>query len=241
MKLTMTADATTGEVSVWPDRSTTNEGTLRKALLLCGVASFVYYVAMTAYVTTQAVGYSSMSQAVSELSAIGAPTRSLWVALGVPYTLLVIAFGWGVWMSAGSSRGLRLVGALYVAEALIGAFWPPMHLRGVQTTLTDTLHIVWTVGWLVVMLTAMGIAAAVLGRRFRVYTFVTLAIFVIFGTLTSMEGAHLAANLPTPHLGLWERVNMGAGMLWIAVLAVALLRRPTPMMRKLQRHEELAR
>jgi hypothetical protein len=215
--------------------------TLRKALLLCGVASSIYYVAMTAYVTTQAVGYSSMSQAVSELSAIGAPTRPLWVSLGIPYTLLVIAFGWGVWIFAGTSHALRAVGALFVVEALIGAFWPPMHLRGAETTLTDTLHIVWTAGWLAAMLAAMGIAATVLGKRFRVYTFVTLAVFVVFGALTSMDGVRLAANLPTPYLGLWERVNMGAGMLWVAVLAVVLLRRPTPVKAEPQRHEELAR
>jgi hypothetical protein len=200
-------------------------GGLRHALLTCGVASSLYYVLMTAYVTSQAEGYSSLSQAVSELSAIGAPTRPLWVALGIPYTLLLIAFGWGVWLSAGASRALRAVGLLYVAEALIGAFWPPMHLRGAETTLTDTLHIVWTAGWLAVMLTTMGLAAAVLGRRFRMYTLATLATFVVFGLLTTIEAPRLAAGLPTPYLGLWERINMGAGMLWIAVLALTLLRR----------------
>jgi hypothetical protein len=30
-----------------------------------------------------------------ELFAIGAPTRSLWVLLGIAYTLLATAFGWG--------------------------------------------------------------------------------------------------------------------------------------------------
>jgi hypothetical protein len=201
---------------------------VRRGLLLCGVASSLYYALMTAYVTSQAEGYSSLSQVVSELSAIDAPTRGLWVTLGVPYMLLLMAFGWGVWLSAGPSRALRAVGALYVAEALIGAFWPPMHLRGAETTLTDTLHIVWTAGWLAVMLTAMGLSAAVLGRRFRIYTFATLATFVAFGVLTSIEAPNLPAGLPTPYLGLWERINMGAGMLWIAVLALALVRREGP-------------
>jgi len=198
---------------------------LRKALLICGVASGSYYLAMTAYVTSQAVGYSSMSQAVSELSAIDAPTRPLWVVLVVPYAISLIAFGWGVWLSANGSRALRAVGGLFVAEAVIGAFWPPMHLRGAETSLTDTLHLVWTAGWLAVMLTVMGLSAAVLGRRFRMYTLLTLATFVTFGVLTSMEATRFAAALPTPYLGLWERVNMSAGMLWTAVLAVTLLRR----------------
>lgn len=202
-----------------------------RALLVCGVAASVYYAAMTAYVSLQADGYSSMSQAVSELSAIDAPTRSLWVALGVPHAILVMAFGIGVWLSARESRALHAVGALFVAQAVLGAFWPPMHMRGVEPTLTDTLHIAWTAGWLVSTLTAMGLAAAALGWRFRFYTFATLAVFVVFGILTSMEAPRLAADLPTPHLGLWERVNMGAGMLWSAVLAMTLLRREVALRR----------
>lgn len=217
--------------ALWPNLTAPRADTLRKVLLFCGVVSSLYYAGMTAYVTTQAEGYSSLSQAVSELSAVDAPTRPLWVAIGVPYTLLVIACGWGVWLSAGPSRALRAVGLLYVVEALIGAFWPPMHLRGAEPTLTDTLHLVWTAGWLVVMLTAMGLAASALGRRFRIYTFATLAIFVAFGILTSMDAPALAAGLPTPYLGLWERINMSAGMLWIAVLAAALMRRSVPTSR----------
>src|SRR5687767_14645894 len=135
----------------WRGVEADREEALEKVLLICGVASLLYYVAMTAYVTAHAQGYSSMSQAVSELSAIDAPTRSLWVALGIPYTLLLIAFGWGVWLSAGASRGLRVVGGLYVANAVIGAFWPPMHMRGAEPSLTDTMHVVWAAGWLVVM------------------------------------------------------------------------------------------
>jgi hypothetical protein len=38
-------------------------------------------------------GYDAFSQQVSELSAIGAPTRGWWVPVGVAYEILVIAFG----------------------------------------------------------------------------------------------------------------------------------------------------
>jgi hypothetical protein len=75
-------------------------------------------------------GHSSASQTVSELSAIGAPTRPLWVLLGIAYTLLVTAFGWGVWQSARRNRPLRVVGGLMVAYGVIGLASPlaPMHL-----------------------------------------------------------------------------------------------------------------
>lgn len=58
------------------------------------------YVAINVFVAMQWDGYSSASQTVSELSAIGAPTRQLWVLLGIVYTLLVTAFRWGFWGSA---------------------------------------------------------------------------------------------------------------------------------------------
>lgn len=206
-----------------------------KTLLLCGIVSSLYYLAVNLYVPTQWPGYSVASQVVSELSAIDAPTRTLWVRLMIPYTALLIAFGWGVRASEGHSRPLRAVGWLYMANGAVGAFWPPMHMRGTEPTLTDTLHIAWSMAWLVVMLTCMLLAALALGRRFRIYTVATLAVFVVFGTLTTVDGMDLAAGRPTPWIGLWERANMAAGMLWTAMLAVALLRRPETLTGSLRR------
>ena len=48
-----------------------------RTLLVCGILSSLLYVAMTIFVAMQWEGYSSISQTISELSAIGAPTRSL--------------------------------------------------------------------------------------------------------------------------------------------------------------------
>ena len=215
----------TQQVLRQPGAPATPRETLRTALLICGVLSSVYYLAMNVYVPLQWEGYSFASRVISELSAVDAPTRPLWIWLSIPYTILVIAFGLGVWMSAGAkNRRLRAVGGLLVANAVVGAFWPPMHLRGAEPTLTDALHIAWSAAWLVVMLLAMGLAAAALGRRFRLYTLATLAAFLVFGTLTAIDGPKVAADLPTPWIGLWERINIGVGMLWLAVLAIALMR-----------------
>ena len=197
---------------------------VRPVLLACGILSSLLYVAMNVFIPMLWEGYSLASQAVSELSAIGAPTRALWVPLGIVYSLLVAAFGWGVWTSARSNRSLRVVSALLMAQGVFGLFWPPMHLRGVPFTVTDALHIAWSAATLLLMLLVMGFAAPALGKRFRLYTLVTVAIFVVFGTLTGMAGPRLAANLPTPWLGVWERVNIGAYMVWVMVLATRLLR-----------------
>ena len=202
---------------------------LSKTLLVCGILSALLYAAMLVFVPMRWPVYSSAAHTVSELSAIGAPTRSLWVSLGVVWALLYAAFGWGVWRSAGPSRSLRVAGGVIIVAVLFGLFWPPMHQREVLAaggaTLTDTLHIAWTAVNGVLTLLAMGFAAAALGKRSRVYSIATMVILVAAGAVTSLDAPRMQANLPTPWIGVWERVNIGVWLLWIVVLAVTLLRR----------------
>jgi Protein of unknown function (DUF998) len=199
---------------------------VRKLLLVCGIASALFYAALNVYVPLQWAAYSAVSQTVSELSAISAPTRALWVRLVIPYGGLLIAFGCGVWLSAGRGRALRVTGAMMIAQGVMGFYWPPMHLRGAEMTLTDTLHIVWAAVTVLFMAAAIGFGAAALGRGFRRYSIATVVIFLLFGTLTGLDGPKIAADLPTPWIGIWERINIGAFLLWVVVLAVALMRAP---------------
>ncbi|HTI41579.1 MAG TPA: alpha/beta fold hydrolase [Vicinamibacterales bacterium] len=203
---------------------------LRKTLLACGILSSLLYVAMNIYVASQWPGYSSFSQVVSELSAIDSPTRSIWVPLGFLWGTLLLAFTWGVWRSAGGNRPLRIAGALLIAYAIFGFFWPPMHLRPVLAagggTLTDILHIVWTAVEGCVLVLAMSFAAAAFGRRFRVYSIGSIVLMLALGYVTGTYAAAIEANLPTPGVGLWERLLIGLQMLWIAVLSTVLLRSP---------------
>ena len=202
----------------------------RKSLLVCGILSSLLYVAMTIFVAMQWDAYSSASQTISELSAIGAPTRSLWAVPGAIYTILVTAFGWGVWKSAGRSRALRIAGGLIVAYGSLGVLWPfaPMHLRETLAagggTLSDTMHLVLASATVLLMLLAIGAAAAAFGIWFRVYSLATLAILAAFGALTFLDAPRLSANLPTPWIGVWERINVGVFLLWVVVLATTLLR-----------------
>lgn len=202
---------------------------LHTVLLACGIAAPLLYAAMLVFVPTRWEGYSSASQTVSELSAIGAPTRALWVPLGVVYTLLIAAFGWGIWVSTHGIGRMRVVGGALLACGVLGLVWPPMHLREVLAagggTVSDTLHIVWTAASNLLTLLAMGFAAATFGKRFRSYSIVTMVTMVAFGVLTSVDAPRIQANLPTPWVGVWERIIIAVWMLWLIVLAVTLLRR----------------
>jgi len=74
------------------------------------------------------------------------------------------------------------------------------------------------------MLLAIGFGAAAFGKGFRLYSIASLVILVAFGALTFLDAPRIAANLPTPWVGIWERINIGVFLLWVVVLAVALLR-----------------
>jgi hypothetical protein len=201
---------------------------VRKALLVCGVLSSLdYFVAANIVGPLRWEGYSSISGSVSELSAIGAPSRPTMTALFVLYSALVMAFGLGVWASAGSKRALRGVAGLLVA---FGAFcltgpFTPMHQRGAGLSLTDTLHIIGAVGDVLFVVLIIGLGATVFGKRFRLYSIATIVALLSFGALTGLSGPAIAADLPTPWAGLTERICIGAYLLWFAVLAIALLRR----------------
>jgi hypothetical protein len=204
----------------------------RKVLLVCGILSSLLYVAMNIFIPMQWQGYRSASQTVSELSAIGAPTRPLWVVLGIVYTLLVAAFALGVWVSAHQNRSLQIVAGLLIAFGVIGLGWPyaPMHQRPVLAagggTPTDTMHLVFATVTVLLMLIAIGVGAEAFGRRFRLYSIATMVILVVFGGLTFRDAPKVGANLPTSWIGVWERINIGVFLLWVVVLAVTLLRIP---------------
>jgi hypothetical protein len=202
----------------------------RKPLLTCGILAGVLYIAMTLFVGMVWDAYSAADQTISELSAVGAPTRPLWIALATAYTALMMAFGWIVWKTA-LNRPLRAVGALLFTQAVFGLFWPPMHQRAVLAagggTLTDTLHIVWTIVTSLFFMAALGFGAVSLGKRFRLYSLATMAVVFACGIWTGTYAAAIQANLPTPWAGVWERIDTNAFMLWIAVLATVILQTET--------------
>jgi hypothetical protein len=204
---------------------------LKKVLLGCGIASSVLYIASDVLATLRYDGYSYLDQTFSELLAAGAPTRPLMVLLGgSAYTVLVTAFGVGVWM-VGGNRTARLTGALLVGYALVGAVAGVLFrmntrevLAAAQDDWRNAGHAPGTAVQSLVLMLAMAIGARLLGKWFRWYSYGTIATLLVFGILTSLQIGAMTANEPTPWMGLEERANIYATMLWIAVLSAGLLR-----------------
>lgn len=200
---------------------------MRKVLLLSGILSSLLYAMNDLLGGLRYPGYRFADQAISELGAAGAPTRGFLLPLGILYTVLALGFGLGVRQAAGLNRRLGLVGALLIAWVVVGSgtLWFPMQQRGAGSLATDAPHIISAAGSVVLMLLTIGLGAFALGPRFRIYSLATLLTVLLFGALTFPLAPRLAAGQPTPRLGIYERINVYASLLWMAVLALALLRR----------------
>jgi hypothetical membrane protein len=53
-----------------------------------------------------------------------------------------------------------------------------------------------------------------------------MVIVLACGAVTGTYASRIQSNLPTPGVGVWERISIATFMAWIAVLATALLRGP---------------
>lgn len=101
-----------------------------------------------------------------------------------------------------------------------------MHLRGAEMTFTDTMHVVLmgiTVPLLILLSIGLG-AVAYRGKWFRLYSIRNLVTLLVVGALTGLGAAQLAAQQAMPWVGVTERILVYGYTLWVAMLAIVLLR-----------------
>lgn len=214
-------------------RPANSKSIVLNALLLSGFLSSLLYVATDMLGGLRYGGYSFTSHAISELGAIGAPSKPFVDPLFIVYDLLALAFGIGVFRAAaGQTRALRITGAALIgygvtgfAAGIVGSFFA-MHQRGTANVGADAPHIILTAILVLFLLVAMGFGASALTQSFRFYSLATIATVILFGALTALYAPRVAAGQPTPGMGIVERVDVYSAMLWIAVLALELLLNP---------------
>jgi hypothetical protein len=219
-----------------PDRKAPAESsklTPRVVLLACGLLYAVLYPIVNDVVAaTLYDGYSRIDQAVSELSATGAPTHAFLTAMGPVFSLILIGFGIGVWQSAYEKRSLRIAGALMIAHGAMGFLWmfAPMSKREViaagGATSADTMHLVLSGATGLFVTAYVATTALAFGWIFRLFSAATIATALLFGFLSAQVGK-IHGGEPTPYMGLFERIGIGAWLLWVAVVAIGLIRRQT--------------
>jgi hypothetical protein len=198
----------------------------RKFLLGCGILSSAVYLSADILGSLQWEGYSVADQTISELSAIGSPSRGLMLWMFAAYNVLVIVFASSVVSTADridlrrAGNAIAWIGWLGVA----GAFFP-IHVRGsIPWTANETMHILLTAITVVFIIGAIVFGARTQGIRFRAYSTATIALTLGFGAWSGFLGRAMAADLPTPWMGVAERICIYSYLAWIAVFAVMLLR-----------------
>ena len=202
---------------------------LRKVLLASGIVAPLLYAVSDVVAGMRWEGYSFRDQTISELGAIGAPSRPLFSLLLVVVYGLMVAFGVGVWKVAGESRRLRVAGGLLVVlgvMALTVGQFAAMRLRGTEQGVTGTLHLVEGMVAMLLIFTAMGIAATAFGTRFRLYTIAMIVLVLGFGAWSGMDIPRVEHGLATPWVGVKERIFWYGYQSWFIVLALVLLREP---------------
>lgn len=200
--------------------------TLFKLLLICGILSPLIFVVTDIVAGMMYPGYSFTSQAISELFAIGAPTSGFVVLFFTVADVLLIAFALGVWISVDRNWALRIMAVMMTGNAINGlVLWNffPMHMRGAEMTFTDTMHVALAGTGVIFVLLALVFGAIAYRNWFRYYTVVTILLLLTSG-IVFLYAPDVGANLPTPWLGLSERISTYVVELWMVVLAIVILR-----------------
>lgn len=213
----------------WQSRSAT------KAMLLAAIAATALYALGDLVSGLIYDGYSWTDQVISELTATAAPSRPLMATVITVYTLLFIAFAVGGWRSAEGNKALRWAAAMLFIGSVVALplhIFFPLHGRGVDPTFSDTMHQVLTVVWSLFIFAMVAFGVVAYRGWFRLYSIITLLVLPTFGYLAANLDADRAENLPTPAIGLFERINAYVLMTWLVTLAIILLRaKRTPKIR----------
>jgi pimeloyl-ACP methyl ester carboxylesterase len=77
---------------------------------------------------------------------------------------------------------------------------------------------------MLMIFTAMGIAASAFGTRFRLYTIATIILALAFGAWAASAAPRIEQGLATPWVGVIERIFWYGYQSWFIVLAVTMLR-----------------
>jgi hypothetical membrane protein len=203
-----------------------------KVLLLAGIAAVVVYVIGDLLSSFLYDGYSYLDQAISELSAFGSPVRPLMMMVILIHGVLVLVFGIGV-LRASGRRSLSWVGGLLIAIGVVGfpthTVWA-MSSRGMEGGFNDTMHIVLSAVFSVLVIAAMALSAVAYRGWFRPYALATIAVVVGFGMASAFAIQGIEQN-DTPWAGGFERINAYAYFAWLVVLAITVMRREVPATR----------
>jgi hypothetical protein len=209
-------------------RWNTMQNKQRELLFICGIIAPFFFFGIDMLAGSLWTGYNFVSQSLSDLSAVGAPTRPLVMVLQLVFDMLMIAFGIGVWKKGGHNRALRVSGAAIIGNAAISSIvraFVPWYLGKPASEPANTLNTVIMFFGMVAFLLAMISGGAAFHDWFRAYSFGTLLAYLGLCLLSLIVLSAIPAMQGTPTIGIQERTMVYGFLVWIALLALTFLRK----------------
>ena len=202
----------------------------KKSLLnycgLLGVAAFLSYTAAVVFSPLAYPGYDWMAQAVSDLSAVNAPSLRLWNQLSSLYNVcaLVCAMMVCVGIQGKKNRLLRIGIYLFTIMewvSAVGFSLFPLSDSGYAGTFQDKMHIFFF--FIVVLLSIVSLVLIIIAgakdKSCRSY-----GIFAAIALGMMMVGAMGMNIVPKNYFGIVERFSVFAATGYNAVLGIELYR-----------------
>jgi hypothetical protein len=191
---------------------------MSRAVLVAALAAALLFISVDLVALRQWKGYDYVHQSMTQLAAIGAPTRSWTLALSIGHDVALFAVGLALLFLSGRNVALRITAGLVMISAIawvVGELFPgrvgetPEHLSpavflGATAVVASVLAIVF--------------GAAALTGWFRVVSIGLLAAFALLTVLGFMQ--------PSPRIGLQERVMAYSIIAWTVLLGVAVMTAP---------------
>ena len=197
---------------------------LQRILLSCGILAPLFSLGTDWLAGRLLTGYSFAAQSMSELSAAGSPTRALVVSLTPVASLLMTAFGVGVWRAAGQALLPRVVAGLVIGNAVAGLvatlFFPTRF--GERPIFASTGVIVMFLSVLFFVL-AMVFGALAFRGWIRILSIAIPVAYVLLAVLRFATASAASAGGAVSLVGTQERTMGYSFLVWVMALAIHLL------------------
>lgn len=192
-------------------------------LAFCGIIGPIIYAIVLIILGLLRPGYSHITQSMSELGEVGGPNAFIMNTIGFPLLgLLLVAFAFGLHRGISEGKGSILGPSLVVLSGvgLVGSGIFPCDQGCVDVTIISKIHsISATIAAFAMIFAAFAISYRVrndhLWEDYHLYSLLT-------GVVTAIVAS--AYMVFEPWLGVFQRLSMGLSLLWIAVIAIQLLR-----------------
>lgn len=192
--------------------------------LFCGALAPLLYLVTDRLAGGLLDGYSFAAQSMSELSAVGSPTRPLVASLNFVACLLMIAFGAGVWRAGDQELLPRITGSLLMGNAALGLiatlFFPT---RFGERPIFGSPGVIIMFLSVVCFVLAMMFGAVAFSGWIRVLSIAIPASYILLAVLRVATAASPPAGQVASLIGAQERTMVYSFLSWVMALAIHLL------------------